>query len=151
CTWAKSNPEAFFAKRSISARNSPDVAQHSDEASRRTTSFSTPDFASPSTMLAVKSAIPQRSFQVLKCSTRMILFLCHGPDGLWIRHAFQFRERKDELPARGQVCRLAPHDAVPEVPGKNEHIVGVLAPHVGFGQNRDSRVRRAAAEFLFVH
>jgi len=64
---------------------------------------------------------------------------------------FDFGKRKDHASAARQELRLAPQNALAEMPGEDEKIVGLHGACLGFGDDGNAGPRRKRAEFVLVH
>ncbi len=59
----------------------------------------------------------RRATFICKLATRQLSFVADD---------FDTRDRHDEFPALGEEFRLLLHDLVPEVPGENEQVIGLV-------------------------
>src|SRR5947209_4236722 len=73
-----------------------------------------------------------------------------GPVIIGPSNDFNLGERKDELAAVGEELLLARDNAVLEMPGEHQEVIGLHRACLWLGNDRNVRPRRERAELVFV-
>src|SRR5438270_4581505 len=73
-----------------------------------------------------------------------------GPVIIGPSNDFNLGERKDELAAVGEELLLARDNAVLEMPGEHQEVIGLHRARLRLGNDRNVRPRRERAELVFI-